>query len=99
MSDLKAYREQVAELGKLANQAEAEKQWEAAVGYYMSALDIFIHLIKCKFKLKLTSVVEKNPSLTKIYKDRMQQYLTRAEYIKKTALNKPDPEPTEGGTA
>jgi hypothetical protein len=25
MSDLKAYREQVAELGKLANQAEAEK--------------------------------------------------------------------------
>jgi hypothetical protein len=65
----------------------------------MSALDIFIHLIKCKFKLKLTYVVEKNPSLTKIYKDRMQQYLTRAEYIKKTALNKPDPEPTAGGTA
>lgn len=29
----------------------------------------------------------------------MQQYLTRAEYIKKTALSKPDPEPTAGGTA
>jgi spore coat protein CotF len=43
--------------------------------------------------------VEKNPQLTKIYKDRMSQYLNRAEYIKKTVLDKPPPESTEGGTA
>ena len=45
---MKAYREQVAELGKLANQAETDKKYEEAYNYYMSALDIFVHLIKCK---------------------------------------------------
>jgi len=89
MSDLKPYREQVAELGKLANQAETDKQYEQAYGYYMSALDVFVHLIK----------FEKNPQLVKIYKDRMAQYLNRAEYIKKTVLDKPPPESSEGGTA
>jgi hypothetical protein len=48
MSDLKPYREQVAELGKLANQAETDKQYEVAYGYYMQALDVFVHLTKCK---------------------------------------------------
>jgi vacuolar protein-sorting-associated protein 4 len=43
--------------------------------------------------------VEKNPQLVKIYKDRMAQYLNRAEYIKKTVLDKPPPETSEGGTA
>jgi type IV secretory pathway TrbF-like protein len=48
MSDLKPYREQVAELGKLANQAETDKQYEAAYNYYTQALDVFVHLMKCK---------------------------------------------------
>ena len=48
MSDLKNYREQVAELGKLANQAETDKQYDVAYAHYMNALDIFVHLIKCK---------------------------------------------------
>ena len=48
MSDLKPYREQVADLGKLANQAETDKQYEAAYNYYMQALDVFVHLVKCK---------------------------------------------------
>ena len=44
-------------------------------------------------------LVEKNPQLVKIYKDRMSQYLNRAEYIKKTVLDKPPEEKSEGGTA
>ena len=48
MSDLRPYREQVAELGKQANQAETDKQYEAAYNFYMQALDIFSYLIKCK---------------------------------------------------
>jgi len=99
MSDLKPYREQVAELGKLANQAETDKQYEQAYGYYMSALDVFVHLIKCKSQYLFILLVEKNPQLVKIYKDRMAQYLNRAEYIKKTVLDKPPPESSEGGTA
>lgn len=48
MSDLKAYREQVANLGKLANEAETAKQYEQAVDYYAQAIEIFFHLCKCK---------------------------------------------------
>jgi len=48
MGDLKAYREQVAELGKLANSAETDKRYDEAYAHYMNALDIFVHLIKCK---------------------------------------------------
>ena len=44
---------------------------------------------------------EKNSNLQNIYIDKMKQYLDRAEYIKKTALNKPDhqiaPEEPQGG--
>ena len=42
--------------------------------------------------------VEKNPQLVKLYKEKMNQYLQRAEYIKKTVLDVPD-EPASGGTA
>ena len=42
--------------------------------------------------------VEKNPQLVKLYKEKMGQYLSRAEYIKKTVLDVPD-EPTGGGAA
>lgn len=72
----------------------------------MAALDVFMHLIKCKYlclsssrphnflKSLLTNVlrdfaVEKNPQLVKLYKDKMNQYLGRAEYIKKTVLDVP----------
>jgi len=101
MSDLRPYREQVAELGKKASMAENEKKYEEAYHHYMSALDIFVHLIKCKPNKKLTCAVEKNPSLTKIYKDRMTQYLSRAEYIKKTVLvpAKEEAAKSAGGTA
>jgi hypothetical protein len=44
-------------------------------------------------------LVEKNPQLVKIYKERMTQYMSRAEYIKKTVLDKPAEEPDGGGAA
>lgn len=75
------------EFGKQASQAENDKNYEAAYGYYMQALDIFMHLIK----------YEKNQALVKIYKDKMGQYMSRAEYIKKTVLDKPAPEQDGGG--
>ena len=42
-------------------------------------------------------IVEKNPSLKKLYSDKMGQYMSRAEYIKKTVLDKPAPESTGTG--
>ena len=47
MSDFSAYREKVANYGKLANQAEKDKNYEAAYDYYTKALDIFMHMLKC----------------------------------------------------
>lgn len=48
MSDLSAYRDKAANFGKLANQAENDKDYAGAFEYYMKALDIFQHMIKCK---------------------------------------------------
>lgn len=48
MSDLSGYRNQVADLGKTAVQAEKDGNWEMAYDAYKSALTIFIHMIKCK---------------------------------------------------
>lgn len=95
MSDLSHYRAQVTEYGKRANEAEKAERFEEAYGHYMQALDIFMHLIKCKFKTKLIFKDEKNPQLVKVYREKMGQYMNRAEYIKKTVLDKPD-EPTGG---
>jgi hypothetical protein len=49
MSDLSSYRTQVTEYGKRANEAEKAERFEEAYSYYMQALDIFMHLIKCKY--------------------------------------------------
>ena len=49
MSDLTSYRQQVTEYGKRASDAEKGERYEEAYGYYMQALEIFMHLIKCKF--------------------------------------------------
>jgi hypothetical protein len=51
MSDLSAYREKAANYGKLANQAETDKDYPQAFEYYTKALDIFSHMIKCKLPL------------------------------------------------
>jgi hypothetical protein len=51
------------------------------------------------------SIDEKNDNLKQVYKEKMSQFLDRAEYIKKTALAAPEHQiaPTEqppaGGTA
>lgn len=74
--------------GQRASEAEGAKRYEEAYGHYMAALDVFMHLIR----------FEKNPQLVKLYKEKMGQYLQRAEYIKKTVLDVPD-EPAAGGTA
>ena len=50
MSDLSNYRAQVTEYGKRANEAEKSDKFDEAYGNYMKALDIFVHLIKCKKK-------------------------------------------------
>lgn len=49
MSDLSSYRDKVANLGKIANQAEQDKDYQKAFEHYTKALDIFSHMIKCKF--------------------------------------------------
>jgi hypothetical protein len=48
MSDLSAYRDKAANFGKQANQAENDKDYASAFEFYMKALDIFQHMIKCK---------------------------------------------------
>jgi hypothetical protein len=41
----------------------------------------------------LLFIDEKNPKLVDIYKQKMSEYLERAEYLKKTVLNKDKEEP------
>jgi len=48
MSDLSSYRQQVTDYGKRASEAEKNEQYEQAYGHYMAALEVFMHLIKCK---------------------------------------------------
>jgi hypothetical protein len=38
----------------------------------------------------LTITDEKNPKLSEIYKQKMAEYFERAEYLKKTVINKND---------
>ena len=49
MSDLSSYRQQVTQYGQRATEAENAKRYEEAYGHYMAALDVFMHLIKCKY--------------------------------------------------
>ena len=51
MGDMSSYREKVANFGKQASQAEADKNYEQAFDYYMKALEIFAHMMKCKLPL------------------------------------------------
>src|SRR5947208_2580321 len=106
MVDFTAYRDKVSNYGKLAHAAEKEEKYDQAYEYYTKALDIFMHMIKCKYH-KITSstfltylneslpflIDEKNPKLIDIYKQKMGEYLERAEYLKKTVLNKSKEEP------
>ena len=48
MSDFSSYREKVANYGKMAHQAETDQNYELAYEQYTKALDIFMHMIKCK---------------------------------------------------
>jgi vacuolar protein-sorting-associated protein 4 len=75
----------VAEYGRRANEAEKAEKYQEAYGHYMAALDIFMHLIK----------FEQNKQLVQVYREKMGQYMNRAEYIKKQVLDKPS-EPTGG---
>ena len=88
MSDLSSYRQQVTQYGQRATEAENAKRYEEAYNHYMAALDVFMHLIKCKSlcqspyncltfilnKRVVQFLVEKNPSLVKLYKEKMGQY-------------------------
>ena len=68
--------------------------------YSCTSLNVsYLHLniAFCLFDFRYL-LVEKNPSLVKLYKEKMGQYLQRAEYIKKTVLDVPD-QPASGGTA
>jgi hypothetical protein len=48
MGDLSHYRDKVAQFGRMANQAEQDKDYQSAYDNYLKALDIFQHMIKCK---------------------------------------------------
>ena len=51
MSDLSSYRNQVTQYGQRATEAENAKRYEEAYNHYMAALDVFMHLIKCKYTI------------------------------------------------
>lgn len=46
MTDLSNYREQVGNLGQMAQKAEADEKYEEAFHFYKQALDVFMHMIK-----------------------------------------------------
>ena len=51
MSDLSNYRQRVTDCGQKATAAEAAENYEEAYKYYISALEIFMHLIKCNQRI------------------------------------------------
>jgi len=77
---LTIYRNQASEYGKRANEAEKAERFDLAYEYYMLALDVMMHLYKYDI----------NPQLVKVYREKMGQYMARAEYIKKMLLDLPD---------
>ena len=50
MSDLSSQRQLVTQYGQRATEAEQAKRYDEAYNYYMQALDVFMHLIKCKLR-------------------------------------------------
>lgn len=48
MSDFQAYRDRVANYGRLAAAADNEGRYEEAIDYYTKAVEIFKHMMKCK---------------------------------------------------
>jgi hypothetical protein len=112
MSDLSAYRDKAANFGKQANQAENDKDYAGAFEFYMKALDIFQHMIKCKCpnsyhnnfyqwltnsnQISYTYVDEKNPKLKEIYQRKAEEYFERAAYLKKQVLQ-PEKDVSVGG--
>ena len=49
MSDLSAYRTKVVDISQKAKAADDAKDYEQAYYHYKEALQIWIHLIKCKY--------------------------------------------------
>jgi hypothetical protein len=90
--DLSHYRDRVAAMGKKARNADSEGDFEAAFDLYMKALEIFAHLIKCKARvgwmclcIKLL-IGEQNKRLTEIYREKADEYMVRAETIKREII-------------
>lgn len=87
MSDLSSYRDKAANYGKQANQAEQDKDYQLAFEFYTKALDIFSHMIKCKYKrkLRLTTTSHQNSCLDtgkeSIVPYLVDNYLTKADMI------------------
>jgi hypothetical protein len=48
MSDFQQYRDRVANYGKLAAQADNAGRFQEAIDYYLKAVELFQHMIKCK---------------------------------------------------
>ncbi len=48
MADFTSYREKCAAYGKAASDAEGAEKYEEAYDHYMKAIDIFMHMMKCK---------------------------------------------------
>ena len=65
MSDLSAYRDKVANLGKQAYDAEQSERYELAVDLYTKAIEIFMYMIKCKSRNQLTRKMKKTLDLLK----------------------------------
>lgn len=63
MSDFSSYREKVAMYGKQAHQAETDQNYELAYEQYTKALDIFMHMIKCKCAPPTTPTLNKYNSM------------------------------------
>jgi len=61
LADLSNYRQRVADCGTKAQECEKTEDYEGAYKYYISALEIFMHLIK----------YEKNAALVKVYREKM----------------------------
>ena len=103
MSDLSGYREKVKQYGMAAVAAEDRKDYENAKDCYLKACDVLVHLIKCTGFSFLTRspADEKNSRLVSIFKEKLSEYMGRAEEIAKYCQKKEEkqavPQPTPSG--
>jgi len=88
MSDVSSMREKAFIVAKVATQLDNEKKYQEAINKYTETIEIFMFLMK----------YDKNPAIIPKYKAHLEEYLKRAEDLKKALQEAPIETDAQGGS-